>query len=47
MSTETLSQIYELIIFPILFVLAGFIIRFIKVKTAELETKAVNETQSK
>ena len=47
MSVEALNQIYELIIFPILFVLAGFIIRFIKVKTAELETKAVNETQRK
>lgn len=47
MNTQMITQLYELIIFPLLFVLAGFIIRFIKVKTAELETKAVNETQSK
>ena len=47
MNTQMITQLYELIIFTLLFVLAGFIIRFIKVKTAELETKAVNETQRK
>lgn len=47
MNTQMITQLYELIIFPLLCVLAGFIIRFIKVKTAELETKAVSETQSK
>ena len=42
-----ITQLYELIIFPLLFVLAGFIIQFIKTKTAELKTKTNNESLNK
>ena len=47
MSVEMITQLYELIIFPLLFVLAGFIIQFIKTKTAELKTKTNNESLNK
>lgn len=47
MKPEVISQIFELIVFPLLFVLTGFIIQFIKTKTQELKTKTNNETQQK
>lgn len=47
MNTQMITQLYELIIFPLLFVLAGFLIQFIKTKTAELKANASNETQQK
>lgn len=47
MNTQMITQLYELIIFPLLFVLAGFLIQFIKTKTAELKTNVSNETQQK
>ena len=47
MNTQMITQLYELIIFPLLFVLAGFLIQFIKTKTAELKVNASNETQQK
>ena len=47
MNTQTITQLYELIIFPLLFVLTGFLIQFIKTKTAELKASASNEIQQK
>lgn len=47
MNTQTISQLYELIIFPLLFVLTGFLIQFIKAKTSELKANASNEIQQK
>lgn len=47
MNTQTITQLYELIIFPLLFVLSGFLIQFIKAKTTELKANASNEIQQK
>lgn len=47
MNTQTITQLYESIIFPLLFVLTGFLIQFIKTKTAELKANASNEIQQK
>ena len=47
MKPEVISQIFELIVFPFLFVLTGFMIQFIKTKTQELKNKTNNETQQK
>lgn len=47
MTPEMITQLYELIFFPLIAVLAGFVIKFIRVKTEELKSKTSNDTLNK
>ena len=44
---DTIAQIFELCIVPLLAVLTGYAVQFIRVKTVELKGKTKNETAKK
>ena len=47
MSIELITQLFELCIIPLLAVLTGYAVQFIRVKTVELKGKTKNETAKK
>lgn len=47
MNQETLKTLFELVLFPILFTLVGFAIKFLQVKSIEIQNKVSNETADK
>ena len=47
MSTETLNQIFQLFVIPILGVLATFVVEFLRVKSKEIVNKLDNDVAKK
>ena len=47
MSTETLNQIFQLFVIPILGILAAFVIEFLRVKSKEIINKLDNDVSKK
>lgn len=47
MSIDTITQLFELCIIPLLAVITGYAVQYIKVKTNELNTKTQNELVQK
>lgn len=45
--TEILSTVFELLIFPVITIAAGYLVSWIKVKKEELKAKTENETTKK
>ena len=47
MSTETLNQIFQLFVIPILGILAAFVVEFLRVKSKEIINKLDNDVSRK
>ena len=47
MSTETLNQIFQLFVIPILGILAAFVVEFLRVKSKEIINKLDNDVAKK
>ena len=47
MSTETLNQIFQLFVIPILGILAAFVVEFLRVKSKEIINKLDNDVSKK
>lgn len=45
--TEFISQLYNLVLFPLIIALGGFLVVFINTKTQELKNKTKNEKEQK
>lgn len=46
-NTELLTSIFELVLIPLLSILTGYFVKWVKVKAEELKTKTQNETEAK
>ena len=47
MNTETLTSLFNLVIYPLIIALGGFVVAFINSKTQEVKAKTKSETEQK